>query len=282
MSASSQSSGTNYLHLTSLTVTSAICFCAWVKVNSWAKHTYGTPMEMGANASGPSRVSVAYQQDWDGAGTAQLMQFGWFNESGGQSGSSPAGTPIVTDSRWMFVMMYLSGTSLTIWYGEESGALSSYTATTAFSASAIKDLFLGSDRFSTTGVGELADASFRGARVWIDNATFNSTKATSERNSATFAPVEATGLVSDIRTANGTSPETATSGTSWTRTGTFTDDASNPSLAAGGGHSGNQGRSPTRQLLEGFMPHLRMSPRPERPAQSPLRHQTHSGLAAQA
>lgn len=225
MSGSSQATGSNYLKSAALAPTTSVAACGWIKINSWNKNPYSNAIDFGYGTATPTRGALFYQQDWDGTagGTAHIMQFGWYDEPSGLSGSS--GT-IVTDSSWIFVFIYLSGTSLTVWYGTETGALSSYTATLAFAAASVTDVRLGSDRFDS---GTPADASSRGWRIWTDTA-FDATKATSERNSSTFAPVETSGLVTDVRIASGTNPEIATTGSNWTRTGTFADDASNPAL----------------------------------------------------
>jgi hypothetical protein len=232
VSADSQASGTNYLALTGLTNSGQIAAGGWVKVNSINKRVsgYDTPVALTWGTTTPNRALIALQQDWSGSGTAQQYQLGWYKEGGSDGSSSVLFTTLGV---WRFYFFYVNGTSLVVHYGTETGSLSSYSTTmSGLTATDIDAVRLGSDNFGTVAVGELAHASFRGWKVWT-NTTFTSGEVTSERDSATFAPVKSSGLISYIPIVNGTSPETATTGSNWTRTGTFTDDASNPSFASG-------------------------------------------------
>lgn len=227
MSASSQSSGTNYLTLSGLSQLTQFAACGWFKLNSWTKLNYGTVVDVGFGNSNPSRGTICLQQDWDGSGSAHTLQPAWYRES--TSATNSFSSIQNSTGVWMFVFIYVNTTSLTIYYGTETGSLSTVTDTITITAAEITSIILASDRFGSAGVGELADVSLRGWRVWSDT-TFNSSEVTAERDSSTFAPVKTSGLVSDTRMASGTNPETATSGSSWTRTGTFTTDASNPAF----------------------------------------------------
>lgn len=231
MSADSQATGTNYLTSPSLANTGQFAFAVWWKLDGWSKHGFDTAIEIGNGGVAPNRKMVALQQDWSGTsgGNAHVMQFGAYDEASNQDASS--GTIVSVTGTWIFCLFYINGNSLTVWYGTESGALSSYSVALPGSntASDFNTVLLGTDNFGTLGVGELSWSSFRGARAW-SNTTFNSTEATAERDSTTFAAAKATGLVNVLPLANGTSPETATTGSNWARTGTFVDDASNPTF----------------------------------------------------
>lgn len=228
MSASSQAAGTNKLTL-AVTVTTSISVCVWIKVNGFDKHGFDAPVTL-ENAAG-TYVAVGLGQDANGAGTADHMDGFHFKGSGGAF--EHVDNIISATGVWTFFCAVMNGTTVDLYWGTETGALSHQQWTGVdFSASGITQVVLASDKF-----GDLASCSYRGWRTWVDTA-LNSTEATAERDSQTFAAVKA-GVTSDIRIANGTNPETATAGTSATRAGTFTDDASNPSFNSNVSAAGN-------------------------------------------
>lgn len=227
MSASSQATGTNELHRT-ISVSTAVTICGWAKVNAFDKGgagNFGNIVTLELPSGGGAYRIVALQQDPAGDGSADFYKWTWFND--GTSGTAVStGTPISATGVWTFLAIVVSGTSnatADFYWGTETGALSHEQLTTDFSAAVLTNAILASDFFT-----EISNTSYRGWRTWL--AALNSTELTAERNSTSFAPVRATNLDSDIRIVNGTSPETATTGGNWTRTGTFADDASNPSF----------------------------------------------------
>lgn len=220
MSASSQAAGANNLART-ITVTTAATLCGWAKINAYDK-TVGGEICALELPSGVAYRGVFLQQDAAGPGTGDFYNFSWFNQISGGSGATA--NVLSTAGVWTFVAIVISGTTNAVadfYLGAETGALTHLTLTTDFSAAVLTRGIIASDFF-----GNDSNTSYRGWRLWL--AALNSTELTSERDSQTFAAVRSSNLDSDIRIVNGTSPETATSGGNWTRTGTFADDASNP------------------------------------------------------
>src|SRR6185369_399803 len=109
------------------------------------------------------------------------------------------------------------------------GALNHAAFTADFSASVYTYCRLASDH---AVLPEDCNGSYRGWRLWVDHIP---SSFTAERDSPTFSAFDTTGLVSALPLVNGTSPGTASSGTNWTLTGTFADDAGNPALNLGVG-----------------------------------------------
>lgn len=230
----SPGTGANHLASPSLANTGIVAFCVYWKLNGWSKRPsgYDTPVSISNAAGVGSRRMVYVQQDSLGGGNAQVVQAGAVKESPYLQIDSP--TILTATGIWLFTFFLIQGTTLTVWWGPETGTLNSYTDTLpgGLTATDFVEARLGSDIFGSPGVGEMAWASFRGARAWVDEA-FTGTEVTAERDSSTFAPAKSTGLVNVLPLVNGTNPEVATTGSNWTLTGTFANDASNPSFGGG-------------------------------------------------
>lgn len=220
MSGSTQATGRNAISR-ALTSPAALTLCCWVKVNAYDKTGFDSYFSIENAAGGASFKGIGLQQDAAGAGTADLIEGYWFNGSGPAHAETP--TLISDTGVWHFFAMVWSGTAITIYYGTETGTLSTQTLTANFNSTDATIAFLGTDSGS-----ENANASFRGARLWL--AALTSGEITAERDSTTFAAVRSSNLDSDVRIASGTAPNVATTGTSWTLLGTWADDASNPAF----------------------------------------------------
>lgn len=223
MSGSSQATGHNCLDIT-IAPTTSVTLCGWVKVNTYDKVAFDSVFEV-AGGTGGSYRGIGFQQDPDGAGNADLFRFFWYNGSDSSYASVPTDLFTSTGS-WLFVAAVQSGTALDFYWGTESGSLSHASLTPSFSASLFTYVRLASDH---AGTPEDTNSSFRGWRLWVDEA-LTSTQLTVERDSDSFKAIHTTGLVSELPIVNGTSPGTASRGTNWTLTGTFADDSSNPSI----------------------------------------------------
>lgn len=192
-------------------------------INAWDKTTFGSFLtfeDIGADGGGSDDHLIGFQQDADGAGTADELM-GYHFDSGGGGATTAAIT--TSTGVWLVLGITLSGTSAVLyWRVGTTGPLSTASYTTGFNATTITRATIASDLFD-----EHANGSFWSARLWV-GATLSGSEMLAEAMSGDGAPVRTSNLDSHLALADGTNPETATTGTNWTRTGTFVTGATNP------------------------------------------------------
>ncbi len=228
----STSTGTNYMQL-AVTVTASLSTCFWVKVNAFDKAAYSRVCSIAD--TGALVLDIGVQQDSDGAGTDDVMQL-YANDSGGIDFSTNF---ISAASTWYFVAIVVQSGTVHLYFGTEAGGtLTHESFGIAANPNTLDAITLGAE----SSGGELGNCSFRGWRTWTD-AALSQAELESEWYSGTFAAVRSSSLTSDIRIPNGTNPGTATTGTNATVTGTWSADASDPTVPSSAG-PGNPTLSP--------------------------------------
>lgn len=214
MSANAGAVGDNHFEMAGITVSTAITVCGWFKINAFDKSGV-FPITCVLFGTGTGNA-VGFIQDANGDGTANEIEGFYYNGA-----FNSGGVVISSTGTWIFLCFVLSGTTnatLDVYYGTETSALSHFQQTTNFSAAEMDLLYL----CGAAGGVQLANQSQRGVRIWT--AALTATQVAAERSSINFAAKRATNLYSDVRMVNSTNPETATTGVSYTRVGTFTTD----------------------------------------------------------